>query len=388
MRLKRREQDLHLTVGQALIANQGYHQAPAALRAFERALVDQIGDATSPLPALYGQWAYHYVGGTGGGELAHRFAVLAETRAETGPRLVGLRMLALERFHEGHFEDSLALLTKAVDSYDPTAHRDLAYRFGHDPRTASANYQAWSLWHLGFPDQAARISEDNLSWTRGIEHANTTGVALCYGVTITNIWLRRPDRVETAAREGVRIAEEVSLALWHAFGLIHLGWALSQQGTALGLDEIELGLREVEQIGAGLKPLHFSLAADAYSRAGGHDDARGSIEKVFAALAHGHDLALAAELYRKRAALLLCADAGDRGAAEVDLRRALEIARRQKAKSLELRAARDLAQVMAERGERPQAADLLLPVYGGFTEGFDTLDLKEAKALLNQLAPD
>jgi tetratricopeptide (TPR) repeat protein len=387
-RWKGREEALQLQLGQALIANRGY-QAPAALRAFERALIlaDQIGDTSSTIPALYGQWAYHYIGGTSTGELAQRFAALAGTRAETGPRLVGLRMLALERFHEGRFEEALALLKKAVDGYDPIAHRDLAHRFGHDPRTAAANYQAWSHWHLGFPDQAARLSEENLTWTnREIEHANTTGLALCYGVTITNIWLRRPDRVEAAAREGVRFAEEMSLALWHAFGLIHLGWALSQQGTALGLDEIEAGLREVEQIGAGrLKPLHFSIAADAYSRAGRHDDARVSMDKAFAALAHGHDLALAAELHRKRAALLLCAGVGDRGAAEVDLRRALDIARRQNAKSLELRAARDLARVMAERGERQQAADLLSPVYGGFTEGFDTLDLKEAKALLNEL---
>jgi predicted ATPase len=83
--------------------------------------------------------------------------------------------------------------------------------------------------------------------------------------------------------------------------------------------------------------------------------------------------------------LLLCAGSGDRGAAEVDLRRALEIARQQKAKSLELRAARDLAWVMAERGERQEAADLLSPVYRGFAEGFDTPDLKEAKVLLDQL---
>jgi predicted ATPase len=82
-----------------------------------------------------------------------------------------------------------------------------------------------------------------------------------------------------------------------------------------------------------------------------------------------------------------CALVRDRDAAKVDLRRALEIARQQKAKSLELRAARDLAQVMAERGEKQQAADLLSLVYGGFTEGFDTLDLKEAKALLDQLRP-
>jgi predicted ATPase len=387
---KKREQGLQLQLGQALIANRGY-QAPAALRAFERALVlaDQIGDASSsPLPALFGQWAYHYIGGISAGELAPRFAALAETRPETGPRLVGLRMLALERFHEGHFEEALALLKKAVDSYDPIAHRDLAHRFGHDPRTAAANYQAWSLWHLGFPDQAARTSEDNLSWTRSreVQHANTTGLALCYGVTITNILLRRPDRVETAAREGVHFSEEMSLALWHAFGLIHLGWALSQQGTAPGLDEIEAGLREAEQIGAGrLKPLHLSIAADTYLRAGRNEDARVSIDKAFAALAHGNDMALAAELHRKRAALLLCAGAGGRGAAEVDLRRALEIARQQKAKSLELRAARDFARVMAERGERQQATDLLAPVYGRFTEGFDTSDLKESKALLDEI---
>jgi predicted ATPase len=162
---------------------------------------------------------------------------------------------------------------------------------------------------------------------------------------------------------------------------------LSRRGTGAGLDEIEAGLREVEQIGAGrLKPLHFSLAADAYSLAGRHGDARVSIDKAFAALEHDRDQALAAELHRKRAALLMmCAGAADRGLALVDLLRALEIARRQKAKSLELRAARDLARLMADRGEGQQAADLLSPVYGGFTEGFDTADLKEAKALLDEL---
>jgi predicted ATPase len=98
-------------------------------------------------------------------------------------------------------------------------------------------------------------------------------------------------------------------------------------------------------------------------------------------------MALAAELHRKRAALLLCARACDVGAAEADLRRALESARQQKARSLELRAARDLALVMAERGERQQAADLLSPVYGRFTEGFDKLDLKESKVLFDQLRP-
>jgi class 3 adenylate cyclase/tetratricopeptide (TPR) repeat protein len=381
---KRREQGLHLQLGQALIANQGY-QASATMRAFERALVlaDEIGDALLQLPALYGQWASHYVAGMPAGELARRFADLAETRAETGPRFVGLRMLGLERFHEGCFKDSLGLLGKALDNYDPVAHRDLAHRFGHDPRTAATAYQAWNLWHLGFPDQAAQKSEDSLRLASEVDHANTTGFALCYGVLNTNIWLRRPDRVEVGARELLRFSEEMSLALWHAFGQIQLGWALSQQDPARGLDEINVGLREAKEIGLGrFRPLHFSLAADAYSRAARHDDARASIAKAFVALAHGHDMALAAELHRMRAVLSLRADASD-DSAEQDLGRALAIARRQGALSLELRAGRELARMLMARGKNQEAASLLAPLYARFTEGFDTPDLLEVKALLD-----
>jgi predicted ATPase len=107
--------------------------------------------------------------------------------------------------------------------------------------------------------------------------------------------------------------------------------------------------------------------------------------RAFSALAHGHHSCLAADLHRMRAALILRADAGERGAAEADLRRALEIAREQEAPSLQLRAARDLARVLAERDERQQATDLLSPIYGGVTEGFDTPDLTEANELLKQL---
>ena len=384
---RRREQGIYLQLGQALIANQGY-QAAATLSAFEHALMlaDEIGDVSMQLPALYGQWAAHYVAGRSSPGLAQRFSVLAETRSETGPRLMGLRMLGLERFHEGRFKESFVLMKKTVDSHDPVAHRDLANRFGHDPRTAAAGYLAWNLWHLGFPDQAARMCEDNLRLTLELGHANTTGLALCIGVSLTNVWLRQPGRVEIAAREAVRLSEEMSIALWHAWGKIYLGWALSQQESARGLDEIEAGLREAQQMGAGrCEPLHFSIAADAYSRAARHDEARTSIAKAFDTLAHRRDLALSAELHRMRAALSLRADAGERDTAEADLRRALEIARQQGAPSLELRAARDLASVLAKLGERQQAVELLAPIYSVFTEGFDTPDLKVAKAILGEL---
>jgi predicted ATPase len=382
---RRREQGLQLQLGQALIANRGY-QAPVTLRAFERALTlaDEIGDVALQLPAIYGQWASLYVGGAELGNLAQRFAALAETQAETGPGLVGLRMVALERFHAGRFKDSLALVRNSLDAYEPVAHRDLAHRFGHDPRAAARNYEAWNLWNLGFPDQAARASEDSLRWARHIDHANTIGYAICF--SLTNFWLRQPARVDRAAREALRLAEDNSMALYHAWAQIHLGWALSQLGTEPGLDEIEAGLSEVRQIGAGrLEPFLLSLAAEAYARAGRPDEARTRVAQAFAALAQSHDLAFAAELHRMRAVLGLRDGASGRDADEADLRHALEIARQQEARSLELRAARDLASMLAGRGERQQAHDLLAPVYDWFTEGFDTPDLKEAKALIDNL---
>jgi class 3 adenylate cyclase/predicted ATPase len=384
---RRRELSLHLQLGQALIANQGY-QASATLSAFERAmrLAEEIGDVSSQLPAAYGEWVAPYIAGTGSSELAERYAALADTQHESGPRLIGLRMLGLERFHEGRFKESLALMTNACEGYDPAKHRDLALQFGHDPRAASANYQAWNLWHLGFPDQAVRKIEENLRWTREVNHANTTGLVLCYGVNLANIWLRRPDLVEGTAREALRLAEDNSLALWHAWAQINLGWALSQQGKAPGLDEIEAGLREAHQLGAGrLVPFHLSLAADTYANAGRLDDALTSIGRAFTALAVGRDVAFAAELHRVRATLLLRAERSAQEAAETDLRRALEIAAQEEALSLQLRAARDLAQLLADRGERQRAYDTLVPIFSAFTEGFDTADLKEAKALLDEL---
>ena len=209
-------------------------------------------------------------------------------------------MLGLERFYEGRFQESLALVEEALAAYDPVAHRDLAHRFGHDPRAGAANYKAWNLWHLGLSDRAAATIEENLRWIREVDHANTTGNVLCFG-TMTNIWLRQPDRVEAAAREARRLAEEMTLPLWHAWASIHLGWALSQRGAAPGLDEIEAGLREARAIGAGrFEPFNLGLAAEAYTRAGRRDEAWASLAEAFAALAQGHHQAFAADLHRLR----------------------------------------------------------------------------------------
>ena len=386
LRWKRREQGLQLQRGQALIASRGY-AAAETLSTFERALAlaTEIGDTALELPAAYGQWAFIYVGGRSSTAAAEHFAALAARQRESGPRLVADRLLGLARIHAGRFPEALALLRKSIAGYDPVAHRDLMHRYGQDIRVSASSYLSNVLWVMGFPDQAAKVAEEALGWATDLAHPQSTGYALWH-FCWTNIYLRRRARVEHGACEALRLAEEFSLALWHAIAQIHRGWAHSQQSAALGLTELETGLRETNATGCGRsEPFNQSLVADAYSRAGRHPEALASITKAFESVEFGGDVAFTAELHRTRAALLLRAETGARSAAEADLKRALEIAHQQEALSFQLRAARDLAQVWAARGERQQAADLLAPIYAAFTEGFDTPDLQESKALLDEL---
>jgi hypothetical protein len=125
----------------------------------------------------------------------------------------------------------------------------------------------------------------------GTQPPYTTGSVL-YFATVMSIWLRRPDQVENTARQALRQAEELSFPVWHAWGRIHLGWALSQRGLARGLDEIEAGLRECQRLGVGMfEPFYLSIAAHEYSRAGRHGEVRASIRKAFESLTHRRDLA-------------------------------------------------------------------------------------------------
>jgi predicted ATPase len=145
-------------------------------------------------------------------------------------------------------------------------------------------------------------------------------------------------------------------------------------------------LSEARQIGAArYEPFHLGIAADAYARAGRREEARTSIAKAFAALALGHHEAFSADLYRTRAIVSVRMALCESAEAAADLRHALEIARRQKAPSLQLRAARDLARLLVQQGDGQHAIELLGPIYGRFAEGFDTLDLKETNTLLDEL---
>ena len=386
-----RERELHLQIqlGQALMASDGYAAEPN-LRAFQRAmaLANDLGETPLLMPALFGEWAARYIRGEPTPDLVARFARLADAAGDTGLRLVSLRMLALERFHTGHFSEARDLVDEALALYDPAEHRELALQFGHDPRSAALNYRAWTLWHLGYPDQARRAGAEGIAWAKELGHANTIGIAQCWGGLLTGALQRDADCVERQARDLIPFVQEAAMSLWEAWSRVFLGWALVRQGQHReGLDEISAGLSQTRRTGAGrILPLLLGLAAEAQLMAGDLTKASTTIEDAFGSLKRTGDVAWAADLHRIRAALLLDSSAPQLQDAEADFLRAIEIAKKQQAPSLELRAATGLAQLWAEQGEREKGVDLLAPIYGRFTEGFETADLTEARVLLKQLA--
>ena len=315
-----------------------------------------------------------------------RYAALAETQPETGPRLVGLRMLGLERFYEGRFAESLAVTNAglAATTRSRIAISPIASAMTRAPQRP--NYKAWNLWHLGLPDQADADHRGQSALDppgRPCEHDRPRLVLRYHDSHLAAP--AGPGR--GAAREAIALAEEMTLPLWHAWGRIQLGWALSQGDAAEGLADMEAGIEEARHIGAGrFEPFHLGLLADAYLRSGRYPEAQTSLARAFEGLALGHHRAFAADLHRMRAAACLHTEWAKGAAAESDLRRAIDLARDQEAPALELRATRDLARLWSDLGERRQACDLLAPVYSRFTEGFATPDLIETRTVLDSLA--
>ncbi|MGE0661289.1 MAG: adenylate/guanylate cyclase domain-containing protein, partial [Reyranellaceae bacterium] len=233
---RRREQEIQVECGQALLANLGY-QAPETTAAFERALAlaESIGEPDLLAPALYGTFASRYINAQSFGDYAERMRTIIATHPNDGHLCVNLRMLALKRFHAGEYRQCVDLVNEAIRVYDKARHRRLGYEFGHDPRSQAFTYRAWCEWHLGFADRALESVDEALSWAREVDHANTIGISLCYGMALTNIWRRDIPRVRAASEETIQLAEKKSLALWDTWSRIQLSWARLVAGEKAAL---------------------------------------------------------------------------------------------------------------------------------------------------------
>jgi predicted ATPase len=248
------------------------------------------------------------------------------------------------------------------------------------------SYAAWALWFLGYPDQALRRSHEALAHAQQVAQAYTLARARHYAAFLHK--LRRETLcVRERSEDTLALSRAQGFVRWQGGGLILRGWALAAQGTVEeGLAQIRQGLVAFQQTGE-LRLSKFQAAlAEAYGFGGHTDTALGVLADALTLVHSTAERYYEAELYRLQGALRVQQDPRAKGEdAEGSLRRALAIACNQGAKSLELRTAMSLARLWQQQGKQAAARALLVPVYSWFTEGLDTADLQEAKALLEEL---
>jgi predicted ATPase/class 3 adenylate cyclase len=380
-----------------LIHVKGY-AAPETKEAAEQARLlieqaDALGEpAEDPLllfSVLYGFWVANYVAFNGNvvRELAAQFLALAQRQAATVPLMIGHRLMGQSLLCTGDIEQGRAQYDHAVKLYDPAEHRRLATRFGQDVGIASLCYRSFALWLLGYPEAACRDIERALRDAREIGHAATLMYAIGHA-QLPHVYCGNYATANALADELVALASEKDASIWKAFGILNQGLLFALTGAAVdAVQRLESGLTAWRSTGSTLwMPLYLPHLALAHAQLGRHDDAWRCINEAMKAVETTNERWYEADVHRIAGEIALTVREEDSAKAEVHFERALAVARQQRAKSWELRAAMSRARFWRDRGKPHEARELLAPVYRWFTEGFDTRDLKEAKGLLDELA--
>jgi class 3 adenylate cyclase/predicted ATPase len=386
---RRRELDLQLVLGPALIAAKGF-AAPETGCAYARAcdLCRELGDIPKLLPALYGQSVVHWQRAelAAAHEGARELLRLAEEQGDAAAKVVGHRTLGTFLFQLGRLAESLAHSDRGLALYDPMRDQSSRFVYAIDSRVVCLLWLSQALLALGYPEQAQVRQGEALATARALAHPNTIAQALFCDWTVHQL-LRDGRATQAQAEELIALTTERGLPLWRAAGMVIRGWALAAGGRAEdSIAVIRRGLADYRATGAELfSPYFLALLADVYGRADQAAIGLSLLADVLGGVEQTGVRWIEAELHRLHGELRLALPEPDHPGAEACFLRAMAIAREQQAKLWELRAATSVGRLWAEQGRRAEAQDLLAPVYGWFTEGFDTADLKDAKALLGEL---
>jgi TOMM system kinase/cyclase fusion protein len=384
------ELELQIALGPALMAIQGWG-SPAVEQAYSRAraLCRQVGDTPQLFPVLWGLWGWYQMRGALGMAqgVGEQLLALAQGTHDRALLLLAHNVLGDNAIWLGDFAAARAHMEQGLACYDAQQHHPLAIRYGgFDPGLHSRYHAAFALWALGYPDQALERSQDALTLARALAHPQSWASAAAH-VAMFHSLRREWQAAQELAEAGMALAREQGFPLWLAWGTIQWGWALAEQGhIEAGIAQIRQGLAAWRATGTELiRPYFLGLLAEAYQKGGQTTAGLGAIDEALALVQQHQETFCQAELYRLKGELLLSLSAGHAAEAEACFHSALEIARRQSANSWELRTTMSLARLWQYQGKRTEARELLAPVYGWFTEGFDTADLQEAKALLEEL---
>ena len=384
---QRQELEFCSALGAVLLAVKGY-AAPETGHAYARAreLWEQLGSPSEFLQVPYGQSLYHVFRGEF--DLAQRLDEdllrLSRQRNDSAGLVLGHFSSGRNLMFAGRFASSRSHLEEALALYDPISHRSLVHQVGIHPHVVSQAFLGIVLFCLGFPDQALAQSNAAIAEARRLAHPPSLAASLAIGTRLLSL-VGDNAALDERADQLVAVATEQGFPFWRAQGTIYRGWVKVKNGdVAEGISLLRSGSALTAPPGRRCGCPIISPSWPGHVRSQGKlkrrltllDDALQIVERT-------GERWFAAELNRHKGQLLL--RQGHSEAAEELYRKALSIAEEQEAKLWELRAAVSLARLRRDQGRRAEARDLLAPVYGWFTEGFDTPDLKEAKALLDEL---
>jgi predicted ATPase len=394
--LRREQIKLQVALITPLIHIKGYASAET-IAAAERAqaLIEQAKLLGEPLEdplllfsVLYAFWVTKYVGFNGDvcRDLAGQFQALATRQGATIPLMIGHRIMGISLLVSGDIVGGRKNLDAASSLYDPARHRSLAAQFSVDSRMSILSYRSWALWLLGYPDAARADIAQALADAREIGQAAT----LMYALSHAGIpYILCGDCATAAAhtQEVLSLAKEKAAPLWAAAGMMNQGCVLGLAGRASDAREwLISGIPAMRITGATFWiPFYLAHLASAHAVLGQFEKALGCIGEAMTTVETTGEKWCAAEVHRTAGEIALMVPEPDAAKAEAYFQRALALARAQQAKAWELRAAISMARLWRDQCKADDARDLLSPVYGWFTEGFDTLDLKQARALLDEL---
>jgi predicted ATPase/class 3 adenylate cyclase len=384
------ELTLQRILGVPLLATKDFAAAEVEhVYARARALCQQVGDTSQIFPVLFGLWGFYEVRGDlqTARELAEQLLALAEREQDPALLLQGHRALGDTLVWLGQFVLARTHLEQGIALYNPQQHRAHAALYGQDPDMGCRSYVARALWMLGYPDQALQKSYEALSLAQELGHPFSLAFALTF-VAVLHRFRREVRAAQEQAGALITLASEQGFPFWLAAGTGLEGWVMAAQGRGMeGIAKIHQSMAALQATGAKLaRPWHHALLAEAYMNEG---QAKQGLNLLTEALATVHETGerfFEAELYRLKGELVLAHSAEDRLEAESCFHQAIAVARHQQAKSLELRAAMSLSRLWQRQGKQTEARKLLAEIYGWFTEGFDTADLQEARALLEELS--
>jgi predicted ATPase len=406
---------LQIALGAPLIATKG-QAAPEVGKVYIRAreLCQEVGGPFQLFPVLFGLWMFYTVRAElqTARELGEQLLILAHHQQDPALLLEAQRALGMPLFYLGelvlaraHFEQSMAL-------YDHQQHRSHAFLYGLDPGVTSLSFAALALWLLGYPDQALKRSHEAVTLTQDLSHPLSSAYAL-YAAAMLNQFRQEEQAAQKRAKVLIALSSEQGFPYWLGLGTMLRGWGLVAQGQReAGIAQMRQGLATYQATRAEvLQPYWLALLAEAYGEGEEAEEGLTVLEETLAVVQKTGERWYEAEMYRLKGTLTLQSQASlgqvpgksqtsqdksevadprpltpdPQAEAEACFLKAIEIARRQQAKSLELRAVTSLSRLWQQQGKKHEARRMLAEVYDWFTEGFDTKDLQEAKALLEEL---